>query len=170
MSDRKRARELAKDFIQRQDPLGWFEPLYREAKTNWSLVPWADLAPNPNLLAWQARNRVDGKRKRALNVGCGLGDDAEELASWEFQVVAIDISSTAISLCRERFPSSPVDYCRGSLRRARSLACRIRFCPGILHAAGFAGCAPSRCYRAHCCFHRAARFSTCNCARKGRIR
>jgi len=115
MRDRKRARELAKDFIQRQDPLGWFEALYQEAKTNWSLVPWADLAPNPNVLAWQARNRVDGKGKRALNVGCGLGDDAEELASWGFEVVAFDISSTAISLCRERFPSSPVEYIAADL-------------------------------------------------------
>jgi hypothetical protein len=29
MSDRKRARELAKDFIDRHNPLGWFEPLYQ---------------------------------------------------------------------------------------------------------------------------------------------
>jgi SAM-dependent methyltransferase len=84
--------------------------LYQEAKTDWSLIPWADLTPNPHLLAWQVRNRIDGKGKRALKVGCGLGDDAEELASWGFDVVAFDISPTAISLCRERFPSSRVEY------------------------------------------------------------
>ena len=104
MADRKRARELAKDFNERCDPLGWFEPLYREARTNSALVPWADLAPNPHLVA------IDGGGRRALKVGCGLGDDAEQLASWGFEVAAFDISPTAICLCRERFPASRVEY------------------------------------------------------------
>jgi SAM-dependent methyltransferase len=114
MSDRRRARELAKEFIERRDPLGWFEPLYEEARTNWSLVPWADLAPNPHLHA------IDGSGKRALKVGCGLGDDAEALASFGFEVVAFDISPTAVSLCRERFPSSPVEYVAADLFSAPS--------------------------------------------------
>ena len=76
----------------------------KEARSNWALVPWADLAPNPHLLA------INGKGKHALKIGCGLGDDAEQLAGWGFDVVAFDISPTAISLCRERFPSSPVEY------------------------------------------------------------
>ncbi|HEY3453279.1 MAG TPA: class I SAM-dependent methyltransferase [Bryobacteraceae bacterium] len=104
MAERKRARELASNFIERGDPLGWFDPLYREARTNWALVPWADLAPNPHLLA------LDGSGKRALKIGCGLGDDAEQLAIWGFDVVAFDISPAAISLCRERFPFSRVEY------------------------------------------------------------
>jgi hypothetical protein len=32
MAERKRARELASNFIERGDPLGWFDPLYREAR------------------------------------------------------------------------------------------------------------------------------------------
>jgi SAM-dependent methyltransferase len=67
-------------------------------------VPWADLAPNPHLLP------LDGGGKRALKIGCGLGDDAEQLAAWGFDVVAFDISPTAISLCRKRFPFSRVEY------------------------------------------------------------
>jgi len=86
MVQRERARELASDFIERGNPLGWFEPLYREARTNWALVPWADLAPNPHLFA------LEGGGKRALKIGCGLGDDAEQLAAWGFDVVAFYIS------------------------------------------------------------------------------
>lgn len=115
MRDRKRARELAKEFAGCNDASGWFEILYREAKGNWALVPWADLAANPNLIDWQARNRIHGKGKRALQVGCGLGDDAEELASWGFNVTAFDISPTAIASCQERFPSSRVEYVAADL-------------------------------------------------------
>jgi 2-polyprenyl-3-methyl-5-hydroxy-6-metoxy-1,4-benzoquinol methylase len=84
MAQRERARELASNFIERGNQLGWFEPLYREARTNWALVQWADLAPNPHLFA------LDGGGKRALKIGCGLGDDAEQLAAWGFDVGAFD--------------------------------------------------------------------------------
>ena len=47
---------------------------------------------------------------RALIVGCGLGDDAEEAARRGYQVTAFDLSPTAIRDCRERFPGSAVDY------------------------------------------------------------
>jgi 2-polyprenyl-3-methyl-5-hydroxy-6-metoxy-1,4-benzoquinol methylase len=43
-------------------------------------------------------------------VACGLGDDAEELARRGYRVTAFDIAPTAIRLCHERFPDSPVDY------------------------------------------------------------
>ena len=47
---------------------------------------------------------------RALVIGCGLGDDAEEAARRGYQVTAFDLSPTAIRHCRERFPGSAVDY------------------------------------------------------------
>ena len=115
MQNRAKARQLAKEFGDRGDALGWFEALYSEAEDNWSLVPWADLAPNPHLLSWHAKNPMSGARKRALNIGCGLGDDAEKLTSWGLHVVAFDISLTAISACRRRFPKSSVDYCVADL-------------------------------------------------------
>ena len=43
-------------------------------------------------------------------VACGVGDDAEFLASRGWDVTAFDISPTAIAWCRERSPDSPVDY------------------------------------------------------------
>jgi 2-polyprenyl-3-methyl-5-hydroxy-6-metoxy-1,4-benzoquinol methylase len=48
--------------------------------------------------------------KSALVTGCGLGDDAEQLAAWGFRATAFDISETAIRACRKRFPNSTVQY------------------------------------------------------------
>ena len=47
---------------------------------------------------------------RALVIGCGLGDDAEEAARRGYRVTAFDLSPTAIRHCQERFPRSAVDY------------------------------------------------------------
>jgi SAM-dependent methyltransferase len=43
-------------------------------------------------------------------VACGVGDDAEYLASRGWDVSAFDISATAIEWSRERAPDSVVDY------------------------------------------------------------
>ena len=48
--------------------------------------------------------------KRALIVGCGLGDDAEWMAEQGFDVTAFDISRSAIEECGRRFPASRVTY------------------------------------------------------------
>lgn len=74
------------------------------------MIPWADMVVNPNLASWLDRRQIDGSGKTALVVGCGLGDDAEALASLGFGVSAFDISSTCIDWCRHRFPSSAVEY------------------------------------------------------------
>ncbi len=44
------------------------------------------------------------------SIGCGLGDDAEQLSRWGFATTAFDISPTAIQECRARFPKSAVSY------------------------------------------------------------
>src|SRR6516165_1012212 len=108
--DRTHARQLAKDFIEKGDPVGWFEPLYAHADGDERRVPWADLVVNPHLKTWLAGRRLSGERRKAIVIGCGLGDDAEELARLGFQVVAFDVSPTAIAWCRQRFPNSPVEY------------------------------------------------------------
>jgi flavoprotein hydroxylase len=106
--DRSRARALAREAIGRGDALAWFEVLYREAEAGTTVVPWADLVPNPHLVAWlDAHPDVDG---RALDVGTGFGDNAEELARRGFAVVAFDVAGTAVARARERFPGSPVRY------------------------------------------------------------
>lgn len=116
MSDarRLRARELARAALDRGEPLAWFEELYREADRGDAIVPWADRVPNPHMVEWlAARGIVPGsneRRGRALDVGTGLGDNAEHLAACGFDVSAFDVSATAIAEARRRFPSSAVTY------------------------------------------------------------
>jgi SAM-dependent methyltransferase len=107
---RETARRLAAERIASGDPMGWFEALYAQARGSASVIPWADLAPNPNLVDYLDSARDCGRGTRALKVGCGLGDDAEELASRGFDTTAFDVSPTAIAWCRRRFPTSTVTY------------------------------------------------------------
>ena len=108
---RAKARELAHAALERGEPLAWFEELYAGTESaGFSSVPWADLGPNPNLVAWLDRHTIDGRGKLALKVGCGLGDDAEELARRGYVVVAFDISESAIAIAKRRFVNSSVKY------------------------------------------------------------
>jgi SAM-dependent methyltransferase len=102
------ARELAAAHIQQGNPLGWFDALYRKADGQAAVIPWADLRPNPHLVEWLSSAAL--APRRALIIGCGLGDDAELLASLGWSVVAFDISAAAIRWARERFGQSKVDY------------------------------------------------------------
>jgi SAM-dependent methyltransferase len=105
---RARARELARRAVAEGDAVGWFERLYAESEREGFPISWVDLAPNPYLVEWLARN--PGPRGRALVVGCGYGDDAELLASCGMEVVAFDVAPTAIARCRARFAESSVRY------------------------------------------------------------
>lgn len=115
---RDEARFLARRAAERREPLSWFEELYSSAASSGlSVIPWADLRPNPNLVHWLDRERFEGVGKRALVIGCGLGDDAEELARRGFAVTAFDISHSAISIASGRFASSEVRYVAADLFR-----------------------------------------------------
>ncbi len=107
---RNKTKQLAKEFIDKGDPLGWFEQLYDNASGDEKAVPWADMAVNLNLAEWLEREQIRGDGKRAIVVGCGLGDDAEALSRLGFEVTAFDISPTAIAWCQTRFPDSTVSY------------------------------------------------------------
>ena len=106
---RTTAREIAQKHLESGDPLGWFEDLYRQADENASIIPWVDFEPNPNLIDWLDRTGTTGPG-RALKVGSGLGDDAEELSRRGFDTTAFDISESAIAWSRRRFPQSTVSY------------------------------------------------------------
>jgi SAM-dependent methyltransferase len=107
--NRTRARELAAESRLSGDPTGWFEQLYQEHEQGQKVVPWADLKVNPDLLEF------DGSGKTALVVGCGFGDDAEQLAAWGFETTAFDVSLSAIRACTTRFPDSSVRYVAGDV-------------------------------------------------------
>ncbi len=87
-----------------------FEAIYARAKGDPTGISWADLVPNPNLVRWLEAIDSKGAGKRAVVVGCGLGDDAEELVRRGFMTNAFDVSPTAIQWCRSRFPNSSVEY------------------------------------------------------------
>jgi len=47
---------------------------------------------------------------RAIDVGCGLGDNAEALSEAWYETVGFDFSPKAIAWAKERFPESDVTY------------------------------------------------------------
>lgn len=105
---------LAKAYADRGEPDGWFEDFYARAAGDVSKVYWADLEPNPLLLDWLNDQPAPAGR-RAIAVGCGLGDDAEALSRRGYQVIAFDISPSAIAMCRQRHADSRVDYRQADL-------------------------------------------------------
>ena len=116
---RATAREIARNHLDSGDALGWFEDLYSRAGEDSSIIPWADLEANPNLVDWLNQHDAVGYGQ-ALKVGSGLGDDAEELARRGFQTTAFDISQSAIAWSHRRFPTSSVSYVVADLFSARS--------------------------------------------------
>jgi SAM-dependent methyltransferase len=102
------------------EQLRTFEEMYAAAGDDLAAVPWANLKPFPLLVEWLGGEGAEagggaaavggGGAATALVIGCGYGDDAEELARHGFAVSAFDFSPTAIGHARERFPESTVDY------------------------------------------------------------
>lgn len=108
--DRSYARMLARQYTNAGKPTEWFEILYAQAKEEKAVIPWADLQANPNLIKWLDKTKIEGQRKTALKVGCGLGDDVEELCRRGFKTIGFDISPSAIEWCKQRFPNSTARY------------------------------------------------------------
>lgn len=87
----------------------WFEELYKKAEEDHTAIPWAKLAPNPFLVEYLQEHR-DTNGKKALVVGCGLGDDAKALCDAGFEVTAIDISESAIKWANKRFTEDNISF------------------------------------------------------------
>jgi ubiquinone/menaquinone biosynthesis C-methylase UbiE len=112
---RRRAGLLAQEHRDRGDFMNWFESLYAAADGDINAIPWAEMAANAKLMDWITQHEFNGAGKTAVVVGCGLGDDAEALATRGFEVTAFDISQTAIDWCKKRFLNSPVNYVSADL-------------------------------------------------------
>lgn len=93
----------------------WFNAVYDRADGDAACVPWADLAPHPLTAEWIAAQGGLLEGLAVLDVGCGLGDNAEAFAGAGCRVSAFDLAPRAIAWARERFPTSTVDYRTGDL-------------------------------------------------------
>ncbi|HET9422112.1 MAG TPA: methyltransferase [Nocardioides sp.] len=105
-----RADELAGEAIGRGEPTAWFDRLYAEGVAGDISVPWDRDDPNPQLAEWAESVALDGAGRGAVVVGCGLGADAEYVASRGFDTTAFDIAPAAIEEVRRRRPESAVAY------------------------------------------------------------
>ncbi|APD06216.1 hypothetical protein UJ101_00677 [Flavobacteriaceae bacterium UJ101] len=101
--------------VDENKPTEWFETLYSETDQKGEGIPWANMAPHPIFKQWIDKKTHLGDGKTALVIGCGLGDDAIELESQGFNVTAFDVSSSAIELCKKRFPNSNVTFLQADL-------------------------------------------------------
>ena len=102
--------KMVKTYQENNDPTGWFDSIYKSANGDHTKVFWADLEPSPYFVSWLEKNPIDKPSKRACVIGCGVGDDAEALSKFGFEVTAFDISVTAIELCKNRYKDTKVNY------------------------------------------------------------
>lgn len=88
------------------NPAEFFESIYRDAAGDAARVPWADSRANPALVSWLNAEAAGRLRPgaRAVVVGCGLGDDVMELANRGYDACGFDLSPTAVTWARRRFP------------------------------------------------------------------
>lgn len=106
----ERAREIAQEFLARGEACSWFEAFYKDAAGDASRIPWADREGHPMLADWLHSSRMRGTGKRALVVGCGLGEDAALLERAGFSVTGFDVSPTAIEWCPRVWPDAHIEF------------------------------------------------------------
>jgi len=107
---RERVRAIAADHAERGDQLGWFDAVYSAAGGNIENIPWADLEPNRFFKRWAEDERLTGDGRKALVVGCGLGDDARYLYDLGFDVTAFDLSATAIEWAKKLHKDTKIHF------------------------------------------------------------
>ncbi|PNG24496.1 SAM-dependent methyltransferase [Methylocella silvestris] len=99
------------------DPLrrNWFEAVYSLAQNDPARVPWANLAPHPLVKSFVDFQLSGLAGTRVLDVGCGLGDNAEWFGQAGADVTAFDLIEEAVAWAQRRFPGSKVAYCAADL-------------------------------------------------------
>ncbi len=119
-SDKRAEGRTQADLLREQaakqgNELDWFEELYKAANGDDALVPWADMAPRPHFVEWLEAWPAEFKKGRALDIGCGLGDNAAFMADQGFDVTAFDLSMTGVQWAATRFPDKGIDWQQANL-------------------------------------------------------
>lgn len=97
---------------EQNDPLrrAWFEAVYARAGTDPAKVPWANLSAHPLTKSWICQQYHSLRGLNVLDIGCGLGDNAEIFAGHGAQVTAFDFVGEAVEWAKRRFPQTNVTY------------------------------------------------------------
>jgi len=103
-------KKMVKSHQDEDKPTGWFDSIYTDAQGDHRAVFWADLEPNPYFLKWLKTCAFKHAGRKAIVIGCGVGDDAEALSEAGYEVTAFDISPEAIRLCKNRYLATTVNY------------------------------------------------------------
>lgn len=90
------------------DRAAFFHQVYARAESDEAAVPWADLAPKAELCEWLSAN--PGAGRTAIDIACGLGDNAEAIAEAGYQTTAFDVVPEAVEWAKRRFANSLIDY------------------------------------------------------------
>ncbi len=104
---RKNMLEIFNRSLESDDPLSWFETLYKHSDEERDLIPWDWKEPHPYLVEWVKSTEDRGK---ALVVGCGLGEDAAFLSNMGWEVTAFDISKSAIDWAKKLHRDVSVEW------------------------------------------------------------
>ena len=102
-------KKMVKEHYEQDKPYDWCDSIYKDAQGDYKNVFWADLEASPYLVKWLEENPINTS-KRAIVIGCGVGDDCEALSQFGYEVIGFDISPTAVELCKKRYPNTKVEY------------------------------------------------------------
>ncbi len=84
----------------------WFDDLYKKHEDEPHNIPWVTKEVNPLLQSYI--DDLEDHKGKALVVGCGFGDDAYALDKAGYDVLAIDVSQTALDMAQKRFTHSTI--------------------------------------------------------------
>lgn len=101
--------ENIKDGRSRDERSAFFKEVYEQADGDKEQIPWASEDAKPEVLDWLKANPAKAGA-RALDVACGLGENAEALSQSGYETTAFDVSPRAIAWAMHRYPDSRVDY------------------------------------------------------------